>query len=447
MVHSKPNIPVYQDVMFLFRFISFTGASTFVPYGEGMQNPRISTVLVRILQQITCLAIFLLLLAMSVFEFIQFVTVIVKMKNIGEVIPNIIWITSFPLAMGAQAFYIFQRPKLLKFFENWQDIHTMYSESNGHVTERQTRPRMVCTSVAMVIVLILDFPILPFLPSTYEPLAAIPLHTNNLYLTCALFGVSLFYAWNLSAASDLVPSMIYFHLALSLKKTSEFLKEPQNVLDSQTIENNCKNLEVDETNFNSHPSAVKGSQDSNQVIWQKGWLYYEAIRKLINESNSRFGSMLLLNHGAMFFVASSNVFSILRWYRGMSWLLLLVNGMNAVATILRFITTILLCSRLYAAGEHLQSNICRFLAVTWFRLKPDERQFFTAFLVRVQDDGIVASPLGLYPIRPSILLALLSLMVTYLIVLLQSSEVSTFSEYGNFTGLITGTRFYNPLNV
>jgi hypothetical protein len=141
MNHSKPNIPVYQDVMFLFRFISFTGASTFVPYGEGMRNPRISTVLVRILQQITCLAIFLLLLVMSVFEFVQFISVIVKMKNIGEVIPNIIWITSFPLAMGAQAFYIFQRPKLLKFFENWQEIYTMYSESND-VTERQTRPRM-----------------------------------------------------------------------------------------------------------------------------------------------------------------------------------------------------------------------------------------------------------------------------------------------------------------
>ena len=166
----------------------------------------------------------------------------------------------------------------------------------------------------MVMVLILDFPILPFLPSTYEPLAALPLHSNNLYLTCILFGISLFYAWNLSAASDLVPSMIYFHLALALKKTSEFLKEPQNAIDSQTIENNCKNLEVDETNFNSHSTAVKGSPNSDQIVWQKGWLYYEAIRKLINESNSRFGSMLLLNHGAMFFVASSNVFSILRWY-------------------------------------------------------------------------------------------------------------------------------------
>lgn len=142
MIHPKPSIPVYQDVMFLFRFISFTGASTFVPYGEGMRNPRISTVLLRILQQVTCLAIFLLLLGMSVFEIIQFIAVIVKMKNIGEVIPNIIWITSFPLAMGAQVFYTFHRPKLLKFFENWQDIHAMYPESQDNCTERQTRPRM-----------------------------------------------------------------------------------------------------------------------------------------------------------------------------------------------------------------------------------------------------------------------------------------------------------------
>lgn len=131
-------------------------------------------------------------------------------------------------------------------------------------------------------------------------------------------------------------------------------------------------------------------------------------------------------------------------YRGMSWLLLLVNGLNAAATILRFTTTILLCSKIHRANESLQSKISRYLAVTWFRLKPKERQFFTAFLVRVQDRGTVASPLGLYPIRPSILLALLSLLVTYLIVLLQSSEITTFASYGNFTGLITGTRFFTP---
>lgn len=167
----------------------------------------------------------------------------------------------------------------------------------------------------MVTVLILDFPILPFLPSTYEPslAASIPLHTNNMVFTCSLFGVTLFYAWNLSAASDLVPSMIYFHLALALEKTSKFLKEPK--FEQEKIEsNNCKNIDEEEPNFKTSTIIANGSSDGNQQDWQKGWLYYEAIRNLIYESNSRFGSMLLLNHGAMFFVASSNVFSILRWY-------------------------------------------------------------------------------------------------------------------------------------
>ncbi len=129
--------------MFLFRFISFTGASTFVPYGEGIRNPRISVILLRSLQQVACLAVFLLLLAMSVFELVQFVILIWKMKNIGEIIPNIIWMLSFPLAMGAQVFYIVQRPKLLAFFQRWEEIHMMYVETHETQSdERQTRPRM-----------------------------------------------------------------------------------------------------------------------------------------------------------------------------------------------------------------------------------------------------------------------------------------------------------------
>lgn len=142
MKFTKLDIPVYQDVMFLFRFISFTGASTFVPYGEGIRNPSVSTIFLRILQQVACLAVFLLLLAMSMFEVVQFGLVIWKMKNIGEIIPNIIWMTSFPLAMGAQVFYIVQRPTLLKFFQRWQEIHVTYADDQEKVTEIQTRPRM-----------------------------------------------------------------------------------------------------------------------------------------------------------------------------------------------------------------------------------------------------------------------------------------------------------------
>ena len=165
----------------------------------------------------------------------------------------------------------------------------------------------------MVIVVILDFPILPFLPSTYEPLAA-PLLSNNVFFTCGLFGVTLFYAWNLSAASDLVPSMIYFHLALALEKTSIFFK--QTTTSNENVGNRSKSNEEDESIFSTEltneAKICFGLHPPDR--WQKGWLYYEAIRELIHESNIRFGSMLLLNHGAMFFVTSSNIFSILRWW-------------------------------------------------------------------------------------------------------------------------------------
>lgn len=142
MENSKIVIPVYQDVMHLFRFMSYTGASVFVPYGEGIRHPSKSIVFLRVLQQVACAAVFLLLLAMSVFEIVQFVLVIWKMKNIGEIIPNIIWMTSFPLALGAQIFYIVQRPTLQSFFERWQDIHLQYDETNEEIVEQRIRPKM-----------------------------------------------------------------------------------------------------------------------------------------------------------------------------------------------------------------------------------------------------------------------------------------------------------------
>ena len=97
------DIPVYRDVISLFKFISFTGASTFVPFRE--ENEGTVAKLMRGLQRSFCFCIFLLLLSMSLFEIYQFALVVWQMKNIGEIIPNMIWITSFPLAVMAQVFY------------------------------------------------------------------------------------------------------------------------------------------------------------------------------------------------------------------------------------------------------------------------------------------------------------------------------------------------------
>lgn len=109
------------------------------------------------------------------------------------------------------------------------DVHHLHVNVNTFLTNHfksclnMTFIYRVCSTMVLVILLILDFPILSFLPSIYDPLTT----THDLYLTCLLFGVSIFYILSLSTASDLIPSLIYFHLALALEKTSQFFEEPK----------------------------------------------------------------------------------------------------------------------------------------------------------------------------------------------------------------------------
>ena len=126
--------------------------------------------------------------------------------------------------------------------------------------------------------------------------------------------------------------MIYYHLARDIEKTGNYFENEISENPIHFVQQNEDNkfMITVEENMNDEserkesdclsnvPNPGKGLSELTvhdvQQEWQKGWLYYEAIRELVNESNTRFGPMMLLNHGAMFFVVSSNIFSILRWY-------------------------------------------------------------------------------------------------------------------------------------
>lgn len=76
------KIPAFQEVSFIFKFISYTGASIFIPCGN---NSSIKMRLLRIFQYGACALVFFLLLVMSILEIYQFIDVIWNMDNIEEV--------------------------------------------------------------------------------------------------------------------------------------------------------------------------------------------------------------------------------------------------------------------------------------------------------------------------------------------------------------------------
>ena len=452
------QLPASVELFNLFKFISYTGALTFVPYDHGTGASVYRKRILNLIQQLISVCVFLLLLFMSVFEVVQLVLALWNINGVGELMPSIIWATSFPLALTSQIFYSFKRPILFDFLRRWEEIHLRFQQTKAAAVPKMNCflvNRMyiiyfvtVCISVALVMIVVVDFPVFPLLPAAYGTIG----HVANLPVTCVVFATGLFYAWSLSAVSDLAPSIMYFHLALAVENISGCIDGSlKRFKHAEEAEETAVESE-DQVSVDLQPDCTKewirqqSDPEFRRKNWQQAWLYYEAVRNLLDETNSQFGLLLLLNHGALFFVASSMIFAILRWFRGMSWLLLLVYGLNAAGTIIRLSSTILLCSRLTATVQKLQSRIIQLVSSSWFTLlRPSERQFFTIFLIRTQDGGTVASPLGLYRITPAMLLTLGSLLVTYLVVLLQSSDESNFENFTNVTGRITGTLFFSVL--
>lgn len=139
---SALEIPVYQDIMYLLRFISYTGGSTFVLYGEGVQNPTKKILFLRVLQQVTSVVVFFILLVSTIFGIIQLGIMIWKMKNIGDIIPNLMWMSTFQLALGAQIFLHVRKSVLHTFFQRWQEIHMLHSDPSTRekITKQRIRP-------------------------------------------------------------------------------------------------------------------------------------------------------------------------------------------------------------------------------------------------------------------------------------------------------------------
>jgi len=61
------------------------------------------------------------------------------------------------------------------------------------------------------------------------------------------------------------------------------------------------------------------------------------------------------------------------------------------------------------------------LSKHWNRMTKGDRDLLRSFLWRLQSDPLVAYPLGVYKVTPSVLISVFGVVVSYAIVLLQST--------------------------
>jgi len=199
--------------------------------------------------------------------------------------------------------------------------------------------------------------------------------------------------------ADLVPAFVYYHAAKNIEAIE---KEVRLLLMNDRFE---------------RLTRIK-------LIWFR----FEEWRRLIRRADQLFGAIIILNHGTSFFLICCDVCSVLNYVKiqvgndngsienqeGFGQILFIL------ANILRLAFSIFMMAKIPKECDSLSTTLIHISNFQYHSAGKEERHMMKSFINRLQFGGLVASPAGFYSITPSILLTMLSLIVTYSVIMLQT---------------------------
>ena len=172
--------------------------------------------------------------------------------------------------------------------------------------------------------------------------------------------------------------------------------------------------------------ATKAS-DSNSI--QFIWFRFEVLRKLVQRIDKLFGPMIICNHGMAFYTLCCFVYYLLTLIRkledteksgadSLPWQVVIFFLM---VYNFRLLFSVRMISNVQKYADKLLTTVSNLWVSQCNSATKEQSRVIKAFLARLQFVQLSACPGGLYSLTPSVLLTLLSLIVSYTIILLQSN--------------------------
>ncbi len=158
------------------------------------------------------------------------------------------------------------------------------------------------------------------------------------------------------------------------------------------------------------------------------WSNYNQVRDLTIQADGLFGPLFLVNIGykfliictcaysSFYYVFNKNDTSYSAEYASQAALIL---SSILVVLLLNLCTNVIFCSNLLRASEKLKSLTSDLSHRHWRLMEPEAKDALRAFRSE-QEKDLVACPMNLFCITPSLLLNMTGLVVTYVVVLLQA---------------------------
>lgn len=152
----------------------------------------------------------------------------------------------------------------------------------------------------------------------------------------------------------------------------------------------------------------------NFVLFQ-----YERIWNKVVYANHLFGIVMLIADGALFSMTTIIVYTILHDNQT-SIAQLLEYFMFFVIFVVRLVSSVLFKDQLQQSAKRLQSTLAQLLCSNWNWLSKNERNAMANAINHIEAMCVCVAPLDLYLVNRKTLLSMLSLTVSFVIILLQS---------------------------
>lgn len=372
--------------------------------------------LVKIARYTGVLLVSLLLFTMAVFHVFRLCAGVVTMTTLHSVVPHIVWCASFPIALVTHLCYVFNSKEYLTFFEDWSKFENQLALRNNHASVipklKKARLLTVVLSLTMKFGMIstLGYVVIFHYNTTYllsyyqslQDIFTLPVLSAT-HLICILI---IFILKNLC---ETVPSLIFYHAGLEVRILQEEIQDLFLTFDPSS---NCAKpypLASNSSIFLAVKMRIRHISNS-----------YENLRSLVARANSLFGLQIFLSYAMEFVVIGTLVYTNIYGFRENKIHKMLVYSIILIINLFDLVSCNLLTSKIFHASQHLRTVLASLLNRDWDSITKNERDILFALLDCLRSDPLAASPLGLFRVTPSILLNMTSLIMSYVIIMLQS---------------------------
>ena len=389
---TMPEEPFFLDDILqpIKIFIRFNGLH------NGFFSPFEEHRVFYITRCVSTVVIVFLVLSIGVYETVQFGFQFSNMTKISDISLNASTSISFYMVVNFLIQFYGNKTQYSEFFEDWKQVEMFVDYRTS------TKNQMIKKGISMLIygMMLSSFIMVLFLNSYYPDNSIFLSHwkilreklgIHILILIMSVWGYfSTFFVW----FSESVPVLFFHEAGCMIEKLG------------QELEN------ISLSAHREHSDLCMTNENPFLLIWKK----YESIQRSVDRANKLFGFTMIINQFIFICFACLIIYVILADHDSDMHKSFF---MQLPLSVFRIVMSNRLMSHLYLSGVELKKIAAGTLSEQWFLLSQEDRDIVACFLSRV-DGSLAACPLNLYTVDPTNILSLLTLHISYVIVLLQS---------------------------